>query len=357
MSNINLTIGITSCNRKYYSLALLKSLELLKKESQYNISTRIIFVDNGSTEAGLREFVENSKYVDTAIFRTQRDPSQDEWKGKNIILDNLDDNCDVLCFLQDDCQLVSPDNFLATVKDFYEQKMKHMVIQSQRIETVTGNLRLQAGLFTNVPAWISPSTRKKYWTCYNVHLNTTGLYDPEIFKILGKYPVGDNLDLTNDGFTTAEDQMDSAAKKEGILGKEMLHPHVPSFTAIWNDPRGLHALVRGDKRYGHYLPPDLGTGLYYRTLSKEELDSLSAKQSPASFIDISYPVGWMYSTTPTGDQLKGSKEVIKRDGPVSFFGIETQPPNTLHTSPDDTSRSDQDENQQGFSYLSEWTDD
>ena len=49
---VNLLIGITACNRLLYSKALLKSLQIFKDQFSHKINTKIVYVDNGTTEPG-----------------------------------------------------------------------------------------------------------------------------------------------------------------------------------------------------------------------------------------------------------------------------------------------------------------
>jgi len=315
--------------------------------------TQVIYVDNGSTEPGLIELLGSNEVIDELVLREIRDYSQDEWKGKNEILDRALGKCDVLCFLQDDCQLVSVEGLLSNVRDFYDKKMSHMIIQAQRKTTIRNNLRAPDTTFmlsekASVPVWTSPITNEKYWESYNFHFNTTGLYDPKIFELIGKYPIGDDLKLTMDGFTSAEDIMDRKVKKiTDIFSNTFFHPQVPVFLPIWNDPRGLHALVRGERRHGHYIPPDEKTLLYYSMLSKDELEDTKVKNQALSFADIARPIGWDYPRTPDGDHIKGSKEVIKADGPTCFFdgALETI---TVEEIPTPNAQDEE------YDYLEEW---
>ena len=313
--NINLTIGITGCNRKYYSLALLQSIKAVKENPANNININVIYVDNGSTEPDLVNNLQNHAEIDKVILRTERDPAQDEWKGKNEILKNLPVDCDVLCFFQDDTQIINSGVFIETVKDFYELGLYHMSIHAVRRVTVKNDVDLNADLLE------SPITKRKYWKRVNVHLNTTGLYSPKLFREIGNYPVDSEIGLTHDGFTSAEDYMDGKAKKAVGLDKlSPLHPHIPSVASIWNDPRGMHAVVRGDKRLGHYIPPnDTTQGLYYDVNPPAFLIDEKNRLAPLSFVDVSFPLGWEYAKTPDGDQVKYSKDLIKSEGPAHYF--------------------------------------
>ncbi len=313
--NVNLTIGITGCNRKYYSLALLQSIKAVKENPANDININVIYVDNGSTEPDLLNILENHAEIDKLILRTERDPAQDEWKGKNEILKHVPEDCNVLCFFQDDTQIINSTVFLETVKDFHNLELYHMSIHAVRRVTVKNDIDLNTRLLQ------SPLTKRKYWKRINVHLNTTGLYSPKLFKEIGNYPVDSGMELTHDGFTSAEDYMDKKAKEAIGLEKLIpLHPHIPSVASIWNDPRGMHAVVRGDKRLGHYTPPSDGAGgLYYEVNPAPFLIDEANDASPLSFVDVCFPLGWDYAKTHDGDQVKYSKDLIKSEGPAHYF--------------------------------------
>ena len=147
---VNLLIGITACNRLLYSKALLKSLQVFKDLYEEKISTRIIYVDNGTTEPGAKEFLDNCKTIDEVVYRPERDPSNDEWKGKNEVLARINQALpwsttpadQVICFLQDDSQLVNPHAFAASVIDFALSNQIHQSVHIIRKVSVEGNTKI-----------------------------------------------------------------------------------------------------------------------------------------------------------------------------------------------------------------------
>lgn len=324
---INMLIGITGCNRMLYSKALLKSLQVFKDTYVDKISTRIIYVDNGSTEPGIKEFLDSCTTIDELIYRPDRDPSNDEWKGKNEILSKVNQTLpwattlpdQVICFLQDDSQLVNPHAFASSIIDFALSNQAHQSIHIIRRVSVETNI------IPGSEVQMSPITNSKYWQLRNIHLGTTGLFNPAIFDKIGKYPV-DLKEKTVDGFTSAEDYMSAKAYQTGLL-KFMFCPHVPSFAAVWNDPRGMHAIVRGDNRVGHYLPPFGTDGLYYEMTSQEEHEKLVQQDRPVSFSDMVKGIGWDYSKDDTGDLLKydtkNNMSLLHAEGPVTNFSGES----------------------------------
>lgn len=320
---INLLIGITACNRLLYSKALLKSLQVFKDQFSHRINTKIVYVDNGTTEPGAKEFLDSCETIDEVVYRPDRDPSNDEWKGKNEILTRVsqplpwstEPPTQVICFLQDDSQLVNARAFAESVVDFALSNQIHQSVHIIRKVSVEGSI-----LNASQPQ-SSPITNAKYWQLQNIHLGTTGLFSPKIFETIGNYPV-DLKEKTVDGFTSAEDVMSAKAYQAGLL-QFMFYPHVPCFAAVWNDPRGMHAIVRGESRVGHYLPPFGGDDLYYKMLSDDEHEKLVQSSRPNSFVDICQPVGWEYPKDFNGDLLKydtkNNMATLYSEGPVTKF--------------------------------------
>jgi len=312
---INAIIGITGCNRKYYSSALLTSINKFIDEYSKKIKLTCIYVDNGSTEPGLIEMLnefKSKKVIDHLVLRKERDPARDEWHGKNAILDlcNLDEDVPIL-FFQDDTQIVSLKGLYNIIVDFVNTDIVHMSISGVRRVTTDAKAEV------NAQKIVSQITNSKYWFNRDLHLGTTGIYKSSLFKKIGNYKI-DIDEKTYDGFTSCEDFMDSLAKEKADF-KYSIWPHVPCAISIWNDPRGLHALVRGDRRYGYYVPPDEKSGLYYELLTDDEYDFLMENSIPSSFLELAKPINWQYARDEKGDLRKYDKTEIRNEGPVCTF--------------------------------------
>lgn len=320
---VNLLIGITACNRLMYSKALLKSLQIFKDEYSDKINTRIVYVDNGTTEPGVHEYLDNCETIDEVVYRPERDPSNDEWKGKNEVLSRVNQALpwatsppdQVICFLQDDSQLINTHAFAASVIDFALSNQMHQSVHIIRRVSVEGNIVQGSSPQT------SPITSSKYWQLSNIHLGTTGLFNPKLFEKIGNYPTG-LREKTVDGFTSAEDVMSAKAQQAGML-QFAFCPHIPSFAAVWNDPRGMHAIVRGDNRVGHYLPPFGTEGLYYEMVSIEQHREMIKSPRPISFVDTCKGLGWSYPLDQMGDLLKydtkNNMNTLYKEGPITLF--------------------------------------
>lgn len=208
IEKINFLIGITVCNRFLYSKSFFKSLKVFKDEYGDKINTRIIYVDNGTTEPGAKEYLDSCEVIDEVVYRPERDPSNDEWKGKNEILSRVNQALpwattppdQVICFLQDDSQLVNSHAFAASVVDFALSNQIHQSVHIIRRVSVEGNI------VQGSSAQSSPITESKYWQMSNIYLGIMGLFSPKFFEKLGNYLV-DFKEKIVDGFISAEDVM------------------------------------------------------------------------------------------------------------------------------------------------------
>ncbi|MBR52400.1 hypothetical protein CMK19_01355 [Candidatus Poribacteria bacterium] len=352
---VNLLIGITACNRLLYSKALLRSLQIFKDDYSDTINTRVIYVDNGTTEPGAREFLDSCETIDEVVYRPERDPSNDEWKGKNEILSRVNQDLpwstsppdNVICFLQDDSQLINTHAFAASVVDFALSNQAHQSVHIIRRVSVENNI------VQGSPPQTSPITQSKYWQLRNIHLGTTGLFNPKLFDKIGNYPI-DLKEKTVDGFTSAEDVMSAKAVQSGLLNF-MFCPHIPSFAAVWNDPRGMHAIVRGENRVGHYLPPFGTDGLYYEMVTPEQHAQLQESQRPVSFTDTCRGIGWDYARDQQGDLLKydtkNNMSVLYSEGPVTLF--DGTPSSEVHEEPQDSAPT----TSKNLDYMDDWLSD
>ena len=325
MNNLRLMIGITGCNRLFYTKSLLTSVEKFKSLYSQKISIHVLYVDIGSTEPGLVEYLENSNVIDSLILRDDRDYEQDVWKSKNEIIarsllqesgrDPIEKKHTILLMLQDDCQIVNPYSLFNSIVDFYYLDMNYMSIDCVRKKTA--NAAINKRIFPS----ISTRTKTRYWALKNRHLGTTGLFNPLVFEKIGLYPVKSDIKKFN-GFTNCEDWMTARAEQNGLIDT-LVTPQVPSVSSIWNDPRGMHCLVRGDKRCGYYIPADESSNLYYEILSTEDHQRLEAKDDICTFNDLSKPIGWEVKKDSDGEMEKFDRTRVALEGP--FFNFDGTP--------------------------------
>lgn len=314
-SSSGLTISVTSCNRMHYTRSLLKSLESVK--ALMGDECQLIVVDMGSTEVGLQEFIKEEKlkcHVDEIVLRTpeQRSWVNDEFIAKNITIDLAKFN--QILVVQDDCQLVwTPSVFIRAMRAVRESPppivdvmaVRRMVVESQIAQTHV----VRDGI--------------KLWDVRLDHFQTMGVYDARVFDEFGSWRTDYSNSKVNWGIP--ETEFDRRIKMF-LNGKKIVgRLHVPLFASIWNDPRGGYVLIRGNSRYGHYVPPPDKSGLYYKQLSSVEFDELCRRPRPASFSDVAKPIGWSYSVDQNGEQVKSSQDRFISEGPREILPLPHAP--------------------------------
>lgn len=293
------TIVITSFNRLKYLRALVASLGNLPREN-YDI----IVIDNCSTENGLQDYVaslEKDGVVDKTFVRKpdERNWINDEYIAKNIAIDYA--KTDTILFLQDDLQFIGDHSILSqTISDF--RVMPFACLEMNGVRQVSIASKFASGRYFQV------GSPHKYWISDDNHFHTMGLFKKAVFEKLGKYPV--DWPLRKEFWGRSEDVYDKLVKTSFPNAQINASCHVPLFLPVWNDSRGGYAFIRGDRRYGEYHSAVDNSGLYYAQLSKSQHLSYQQQQYACSFPDVANPLGWDFTKTPTGDQVKYSQNKI-----------------------------------------------
>lgn len=297
-----LTIGITSFNRFLYLKNLIDSLEDIDREK-----VQFIVVDNCSVELGIKEFLISKKNKIHKLFlrgdSEERNWTNDEYIAKNIIIENS--LSDVILFLQDDLQFIADEKTLLRVtEDFRKTKALCCESNAVRKSTIDSNFVNKIDVLET-----------KFWIPKNNHFQTMGFFRSDTFKKFGPYPT--NWPQTQQFWGRSEDWYDSHLKKNLPDVKMNISCWVPLFTPVWNDPRGGYAFIRGDKRYGHYLPPI--EDLYYSKFDYEDYRKFESSSFPLDFSSISKSLGWKYAVDGSGDQVKYPQLKVMLEGPVNDF--------------------------------------
>ena len=316
---MTVSIAITSFNRLKYLKALVTSLEQLSKDHRFEINV----VDNSSNEEGMSDFLKNSPIIDSYYINPRRNWINDEYFARNKLIEMS--RGEFVWFIQDDSQFVGTvDQVLKYCEDLdhFSCTTAFMIVDAVRKITLKNRVYGKKCI-------TSPDTANKYWVDSNNHLGTTGIYKRELFQQLGTYPT--DWPVKQEYWGRSEDYYDALLKKKNMYEIIAIRAHVPLVTSIWSDPRGGYAFIRGNKRYGHYLNPSDSAGLYYKMLSNMQIRQLMVKDEPASFIDMSHPLGWTYATDQFGDQLKYDQKYIMTEGPVVtiFENEETTVPHVV----------------------------
>jgi glycosyltransferase involved in cell wall biosynthesis len=297
MNDFKLTVGITSCNRLKYLRALVNSLDdVLDNDVQ------LIIVDNGSTEAGLVEYLNALKKVDKLVLRKERNWINDEYIAKNIIIEHS--KSPFILFLQDDFQFIAnKETLMNYVNAFSKMQEQNLDMSGVRKSTLSTVINRNEKMIYNDAI---------FWHTNNDHFSTTGLFKKETFTNNGLYPTDWPQEQAFWG--RSEDYYHELLRK--TTNKHLtVKSHVPLFLTVWNDPRGGYAFIRGDYRYGVYESPSSVSGIYYKKLNVEEIDSYMNYDEPVGTVDIAKPLNWSLPTGKDGDLLKYPQLKILEEGP------------------------------------------
>ena len=303
----DLTIGITSFNRLLYLKPLLHGLDCVDREK-----IQFIVVDNCSTEEGLLSFLEDQKEnnkIHLLFLRgktEKRNWVNDEYIAKNIIIKNA--NSDIILFLQDDLQfLTNQESLLSTVETFRKTNIPCCELLAVRKSTIESN---------NSGHHFCDENGIRFWKSNNNHFHTMGLFRKDIFDKFGLYPT--DWPQTQEFWGRSEDWYDYLLKSKMPNRQLNISCWAPHFAGVWNDPRGGYSFIRGNKRYGHYIPAI--DNKYYHKMSPDTYKEIqNVANVPLSFVDMCIPNQWDIQIDQNGDQIKYPQSKVMIDGPVSDF--------------------------------------
>jgi glycosyltransferase involved in cell wall biosynthesis len=304
MKNIEITIGITSFNRFYYLSSLLDSLALCLPN---DIICKIVVADNSSVESSLvnlkndpTEYVKKFKHHKLQFVNCEpKHWLEAEYVARNAVLENAEGK--YLLFLQDDIQGLVEGLFFEDLKNIVDNhNCSQLLLNGVRRQTVRRKMK-------------NPIRHKgkevDFWETSHRHFPTMGFCSMEIYDKVGLFMID-----ASKGWGQGENNYSNRVNKQ-FPEKSIFFLQVPCFSTIWNDPRGHYSFIRDGKRRGYYIKAHSEDNLYYEILTKEKIKDLNSKDSPSSFSDISFPIGWDYAKEPNGEQMKYSQANIITEGP------------------------------------------
>lgn len=262
---------------------------------------QFIVADMGSTELGLREYLDGLDWVEKYYHDAPRDWINDEYHAKNAIIERI--KHDTIVFLQDDSQMIVPDEHLYACIDDFQSMDDCYVMEIFGVRRVT----LEKTTHRD-PTLVNG---RRYWKRVDQHFVTTGIFKTEIFKEVGPYPV--DWETKKENWGASESWYANEVKK--LKNSNTYRTHIPLFLSVWNDPRGGYAFIREDKRYGNYLDP-VDSDLYYKKLNETQVESFLQGTLPMSFMNVAMPLGWQVPTVDGGEQKKWVQADVMGEGPV-----------------------------------------
>lgn len=297
----------------------LKATLLSARECIQYPNLQWIVSDNNSNEPGLREWVEEQDWIDTKIFKTQSHA-----EAMNEMMD----------LTEGEYVMIWPEDVQFTLRGEWMQDMVAMLDQHREIgslcmdyaRAVTLRKIRRPPLLENKDRFIDEIWRyrqqfrksrtvvspggMKYMTLGWTKSGVTGSGIPsltrtELWRELGPWRVTGTRQSVGliDSSLGAEDDMVQRfyASKRPI---QAAMPWVPVCADIVTDPLGCKAKVRGNFRYGVYMPPQQGE-YYYKIRDWEEFRTYDGEY-PMNFTEGVETIGYTMPVDEHGDRIKGS---------------------------------------------------
>ena len=310
-----LTVGILSWNRLHYLRATLESAH---RCIQYP-NIQWIVLDNFSREPGLAEYLKRLDWVDDLIFMESSHVG-----AMNEIVSRA--KGDVILLWPDDMQFVVEGDWM---RDCIELLMANHWIGSvglnfQRRTTIQQIWEKERFGWTGIKdAWseikrygMQFRTQKKIYSSRGYPMHTYGwkedgiigagiasLTRTNLWKTLGRWKFDSSDRNIVDSSSGGEAEM-LARWQNSRMPLQRAIPVLPVSADIITDKLGTKAKVRGDKRYGDYIPPAEGE-FYYRIRKQEDVSGLLKNNKPVSFEDFVEPIGFNLPLDEHGNLLKG----------------------------------------------------
>ena len=308
MPDTSLTIAIVSCNRLHYLKALVESLRkcIAPDDVQW------IIVDNASVEEGLREYIESLDFVEHKVFQERRDPSREYALAHDRFLELASGK--YLLPLTDDLQVIVKSDWLRDCIGIAEEhpQIGSIGIDAQRRVTLDRFFGRKG--WRRVLPFVEPYGSYELTGGCNALLSygnqkpgvvtalANALTRTEIWRRLGTSVVINRPQTVEDAGAGFEDVILDRYIRSGMkLERYLLR--IPIMASIVTDMRGTQARIRGNRRYGRYLPPPNGNG-YYRIWDESELGPFQRIDRPVSFEEIVQPIGFELPYDDEGNLLK-----------------------------------------------------
>jgi glycosyltransferase involved in cell wall biosynthesis len=324
-----LTIGVVSCNRLHYLRALMESIRACVPLDR----VQCIVVDNASREPGLREYVEGLDFVAERVFRHTRAPASEAGEALNAIIDRA--SARHVLLLTDDVQfIVSGGGWLDGALELAAAHPWLGSIMPIALRRVTLERYFDGGLAHRLFPWRWPrrlATADRQTTValfgrdeLGITHSALGITPVDTWRRLGPFRATAAAQTVQDAGAGAEDDVVRRYRRAGFrLRKALLQ--VPVIAEIITDPKGTQARVRGNRRYGRYLPPPQAP-FYYRIWSEAEARAIPRRQSALAFEDIVQPLGFKVPCDAAGGRLKNP---LGADDPFTWIdpsvaGVELQ---------------------------------
>jgi glycosyltransferase involved in cell wall biosynthesis len=302
MENLPLvTFGIVNCNRLFYLKSCLESL-LFCTEDYPN--KEIIVVDNASIEEGTEEYLLEKEKQGIRVFRQKkRDPENEFAISLNLICREA--KGDFICPIQGDQQFTLKGGWLKEYVKFYSENMNNigcMSFDAQR--TVTNERTMFSSAYGDGDFKFVFDFKR-----YPISGAGDAMFSKKIIDMI--YPWEERNKAFEGGSDSETKMLQKTIKmiKENNLKFACAMPILPVSIAIYTDPRGTNARIRGNKRYGKYWESK-DDFRYYKIFNYEDLIYKTNRRTrPLGIEDIVEAAGnW---TLPIDESGRWKKNPIR----------------------------------------------
>jgi hypothetical protein len=314
-----LTVGIISCNRFHYLRATLESAHSCIQYPR----VQWIVVDNASVEPGLRDYLNQIDWIDELILRDKRSPQTEHVEAMNEIVARAQG--DLVLIWPEDVQFIVKGDWMT---DCVEILMAYPLIGSMGLNCLR-KITIQS-LWTwrrwlTWKGWAKEIIRRGFdvrrqrvvYSSLGFAVRTHGWTKPgiigsgipsltrtEVWRTLGPWRTPGARPGLVDSSGGGETEMLQRYESSGLV-LQRAQPILPVAADIVTDPTGTKAKVRGNKRYGVYMPPPEG-GFYYQIHKQQDVHHLASRSLPISFEELVKPLGYSLTFDNAGNLLKSS---------------------------------------------------
>ena len=290
---------LVNCNRLFYLQSCLESLEYCTRDYE---NKEIFVFDNASIENGTDKYLSKIEKRGINVHKTlKRDPANEYATALNNFLDSA--TGEYICPLAGDMQFIVNGGWLekyVRIYDKFKDYIGNIMFDAQRVVT-HGSHAFGNTIWQDDFSFVFDYSRPPIAGSANV------MFHRDNIDIMGKWTTKNDR---HEGGGDMEEHMLNKIKNlkaQGAVSWSQLLPMFPTSIAIYTDPRGTNARVRGNKIYGKYWKPKKQFK-YYETYEYENVVSTlkkdKRKERPFSIEQVAKPVGWNAPLDDRGVWLK-----------------------------------------------------
>ena len=290
------TFGIINCNRLHYLKSCVESLVYCTDDYP---NKEIIIVDNASTETGTDDYLLEKEEQGIKVHKTkERDPNNEFASALNFI--TRESSGQYIASIQGDMQFVINGGWLDQYVKFYmehENNVGCIMLDAQRTNRIKTQSKFSNKISEEYPFFLD-SSRIPFCCSADV------MYSRKSLEFMGPFL---EKNEGHEAGTNSEDDM-----RQRILSKLSDNdfnifcamPMIPPAVAIYTDPRGTNARVRGNKRYGAYWPPKENFRYYKIREFNEIKRQIESRKLPLGIEEMAEPIGWNAPIDQAGNWMK-----------------------------------------------------